>query len=101
MHACHSLVCAIFCLEEAKGPLDRGIHAVVAGDPFARDVECSAMIDRRSDEGQTQGHVYRLAKTDQLDRSQSLVVVHRQHYVKLAIECTIEQRVRRQRTFNN
>jgi len=57
------------------------------------------VIDRRADEGQSEGHVDATAEACVLEHGQSLIVIHRQDAVGIGQACGVEQRVRGQRTF--
>src|SRR2546423_6671680 len=78
--------------------IDRGDHAVVPRNIFARDVERRPVIGARSREGETEGYVYPFVKSMQLQRNQPLIVIHAKHSVPGAIRGVVKDSVRRKRT---
>src|ERR1700737_1115870 len=75
-------------------------QAAFVSDPFACDIERSAVIDRGSDHIETDSHVDAALETEPLDRAVALVVVHRDNQVEVAASSTEEERVGRQRALD-
>src|SRR4029079_16023803 len=57
---------------QARRKQHGGDHTLGIGHAWARDVERGAMIDRRADDRQPEGHIHRLAECEQLDGNQPL-----------------------------
>lgn len=64
----------------------------------AGDVECRPVVNRGTDDRQTECNIYRLSKRETFYRHQSLIVVARRHRVELTSERAEEQGVGREGT---
>ena len=63
-----------------------------------RQIQCSAMIDRGTNQWQAQGDIDALAEGGVLQYRQALIVVHGEHRVSLVQHARGEQRICRVRT---
>src|SRR5436190_21353985 len=79
----------------------RGYHAVRPRNVFAGDVEGRSVIGACPREGKTESYVYAFVKGVQLQRNQSLVVIHAKHGVPGAICSVIKNGVGGKRTAND
>jgi len=79
------------------GKANRGAHAGGIGFALPGNVVGSAVVGRRSDEGQTERPVDTVFEGDHFQRSQPLVVIHRHNRVVVPAISVIEQCVRRKR----
>src|SRR5213076_2987736 len=78
--------------------IDRGDHAVRPRNVFAGDVEGGSVIGACARERKTERYVYAFVKGVQLQRNQSLVVIHAKHGVPGAICSVIKNSVGGKRT---
>src|ERR1051325_850286 len=70
--------------------IDRCDHAIGTRDALSGDLKCSAMIRTGAREWQPQSYVHAAVECVQLERDQSLVVVHAKHRVEFAFDRAIE-----------
>src|SRR5205814_7849017 len=78
-----------------------GDHAVGPRDSFPGYLECSPVIRARARQGEAQRYVHAAVERVQLQRNQSLVVIHAKHRVEFAFNRSVENGVRRNRTGEN
>ena len=74
---------------------DRGDHAVGARDSFAGDFERGSVIRTRARKWQAQRHIHALVKGVELQRNQSLIVIHAEHCIPFAFAGVMKNRVGR------
>ena len=65
----------------------------VVGAILTCDIECSAMVNRGANDGDTKRDVHRPLKVDELHRDVALVVVHGDDEVELFADASNEDRV--------
>jgi hypothetical protein len=78
---------------QLRGQQNRLHHAAGVCLALPGDVERRPVIDRRTNDGQTERHVHGLPERHQLDRHQPLVVIRGHHHIELAAHGADEQRV--------
>src|SRR5689334_18800639 len=81
-------------LNQLGGQIDRRDHAVGLGDSFAGNLECGAVIRTGPGKWQPQRGVHAAVKSVQLERDQSLIVIHAKHGVEFTFYRAMEYRVR-------
>src|SRR5687767_9487704 len=81
-----------------RSQFDRGHHARVLRESFARNVKSSAVIDRGPDKRQTQRDVDRLAKRQTPHRNHCLIVITRDDGVELAARGAQKHGISRKRS---
>src|SRR5438128_2476199 len=93
--------CLTLFLSELRGQIDRRDHAVGARDAFARNIERGAMIGTGARKGQAEGNVYTGMEGVQLQRDQTLIVIHAKGGVPFLVSEMKEERVRGDGTFED
>src|SRR5471032_1291093 len=73
-------------------------QAAFIGNSFACDIKRRPMIHRRADHFQPDRHVHARLEPEHLDRTMSLIVIHRDHEVEVTTARTEKERVGRQGT---
>src|SRR5205085_1777874 len=87
----------LLCRSELDCEIDRGDHAVGAGDSFAGDFECGAVIGTGARKRQTERYVHAVVECVQLQRDQTLVVIHAEYGIELTVDCAMENGIWRSR----
>src|SRR5713101_1017467 len=67
---------------------------------FSRNIESRAVINRCTNEWQSKRHVHRFAKRQTFDRNHSLIMIARNHAIKLSARCAQKDRIGGKRTTN-
>ena len=78
--------------------INRGDHAVGTRDAFARNFKCSAVVGTGARKRQPERYVHAAVECVELQRNQSLIVVHAKYRVEFAFNRSVENGVRRNRT---
>eukprot|EP00825_Cyclidium_porcatum_P024628 TRINITY_DN27010_c0_g1_i1.p2 TRINITY_DN27010_c0_g1~~TRINITY_DN27010_c0_g1_i1.p2 ORF type:complete len:246 (-),score=5.17 TRINITY_DN27010_c0_g1_i1:175-912(-) len=78
--------------------IQSGTHRSGIGPVPAHNIEGRSVIRAGTDDRQADGHVHAFVEREQLDRDQSLVVIHGQDGIKLAVQGTQEDGVGGERT---
>ena len=79
---------------QLRREINCGDHAVGSRDTFAGDFKCSAMVRTGAREWQPERYVHAAVKCVQLQRNQSLIVVHAKHRIEFTFNGTVENGVR-------
>ena len=87
-----------FFQSEFNREVDRGDHAVGAGDSFAGNLKRSAVIGTSARKRQTQGHIHAIVKCVQFQRDQSLIVIHAENGIEFTFNRAMENCVGRKGT---
>ncbi len=77
-----------FC--QLHGEINRGDHAVRAGDSFAGNFKRGAVIGTGARKRKPKRHVHTLVKGVEFQRNQSLVVIHAEYRVEFAFNRTMK-----------
>src|SRR5262245_6495087 len=85
-------------LGQAGGQQDSFYHATRVCNAFTRDVESGPVIDRGTDDWQSQRHVDSVPEREELHRDETLVVITRDDQVEFPAGGANENRVARKRT---
>ena len=90
-----------FCFREFHREINRGDHAVGTRDAFARNFKCSAVVGTGARKRQPERYVHAAVECVQLQRNQSLIVVHAKYRVEFAFNRSVENGVWRNGTEND
>jgi hypothetical protein len=84
-------------LREFNREGDRGDHAVGVGNALAGNLEGGSVIRARPHKRETQRHIHALMEGMQLQRNQTLIVIHAEHSIPITVRGVVEECVRRKR----
>lgn len=87
------LIVGVDGLDHVDGEFDGGDHGAGVGFVFADDIECGAVVDGGSDEGEAEGDVDGFVEFEEFDGDEPLVVIHSDDEVVFALECVDEDGV--------